>query len=419
MTLQELREKRKAKVTAMRALLDAAAEGDRDLTAEEQSSYAAMEADVDSLTGKIERLEALEEHESREAELDRVQPAAASGRRQIVGDGRAPKEFANFGEFVNAVRFNQNDQRLASLYAEMETSDGASGGFAVPTQFLGGLRQVDPTAAVVRPRANVIPAGSPPDTAVTMPALDQTSAENMYGGVEVSWIGEGATKPETDARLREVSLKPHEVAAHIVVTDKLLRNWQAANALLEQLLRGAITAAEDKAFLQGDGVAKPLGVVNAAALKTINRATANSVTFADLVKMDDELIGSAMSPVWVASKRLKSVLRQMEDTQGHLIWQGNAVPGEPETLLGYPIQFVERGPAKGTKGDLLLCDFGHYLIKDGSGPFVAASEHVHFKQNKTVIKAFWNVDGQPWLNAPVQGEDGQTYSPFVGLDVPA
>ena len=73
-------------------------------------------------------------------------------------------------------------------------------------------------------------------------------------------------------------------------------------------------------------------------------------------------------------------------------------------------------PALGSEGDLCLCDFSYYLIKDGSGPYVAASEHVYFKNNKTVIKAFWNVDGQAWMKEPLTLEDGSTQvSPFVFL----
>ncbi|MGD9644055.1 MAG: phage major capsid protein, partial [Elusimicrobiales bacterium] len=76
-------------------------------------------------------------------------------------------------------------------------------------------------------------------------------------------------------------------------------------------------------------------------------------------------------------------------------------------------------PALGSKGDLILVDFTYYLIKDGSGPFVAASEHVLFRQNKTVIKVFWNVDGKGWVNEPLTLEDGTTkVSPYVVLDVP-
>ena len=76
-------------------------------------------------------------------------------------------------------------------------------------------------------------------------------------------------------------------------------------------------------------------------------------------------------------------------------------------------------PQLGARGDLALVDLSYYLIKDGSGPFIASSEHVHFTTNKTVIKAFWNVDGAPWLNTPIVQENGDTQSPFVVLDVPS
>lgn len=68
----------------------------------------------------------------------------------------------------------------------------------------------------------------------------------------------------------------------------------------------------------------------------------------------------------------------------------------------------------------MLVDLTYYLIQDGSGPFVATSEHVYFAQNKTVIKTFQNVDGQPWLSEPIVGEGDttQTMSPFVILDTP-
>src|SRR5690606_4763560 len=124
----------------------------------------------------------------------------------------------------------------------------------VPMQFRSDIMQINPQAAIVRPRATVIPAGSPPDSAIIIPALDQTGSApaHMTGGVDVSWVEEGGLKPETDATFRQITLQPKEVAAHITVTDKMLRNWQASAAFLENQLRGAITRAEDFAFLTGN-----------------------------------------------------------------------------------------------------------------------------------------------------------------------
>jgi HK97 family phage major capsid protein len=104
---------------------------------------------------------------------------------------------------------------------------------------------------------------------------------------------------------------------------------------------------------------------------------------------------------------------------GRPLWVPSMREGEPGTLLGRPAIMSDRNPQLGSLGDLWYGDLSQYLIKDGSGPFVAASEHVLFKQNKTMIKIFWNVDGSHWLTAPFQLENGYLTSPFVALDVPS
>lgn len=438
MTLEELRARRAQAVAEMRALIAAAEKDDgRDLTDEEVATYDGLKAEVDKLDGKIDRLEDLE---GREATLDAVARPAAARQQRLARPGGDPaaREFETLGEFMYAVRFRPGDQRLSNLYQEFEQDGaaaeqsmgvGSEGGFAVPTQFRPALLEVSPQDSIIRPRATVIPAGSPPDSAVTMPALDQTgdTPGNVYGGVEVSWIGEGAAKPETDATLREITLAPHEVAGHIKVTDKLLRNWQAAGPLLERLLRGAVRSAEDDVFYKGNGIAKPLGVINSGAAYVVNRAGANLISRADINAMTARILMRGGMPAWIASQSVMPQLQNLRNDigspptgDGALVWNPDARDNAGNQVLGgRPILWHNRAPQLGTKGDLALVDLSYYLIKDGSGPFVAASEHVHFTSNKTVIKIFYNVDGQPWLTAPFKEENGYEVSPFVVLDVPA
>lgn len=429
-SLTALRQQRAGLVDQMRAMLATAAEdSDRDLTADETTAYDALQAQVTALDARIARLSGFA---ATEAVGGETVPAAARGNSVTVPNGpHARNEFESLGEFMHAVRFNQNDVRLTyvegvsdtgEIGAEMRMDNDTQGGFMIPPQLRQTIMSVAPQDALVRPLANVIPAGSPPDAGITMPALDQsgTNPSNMFGGVEVAWIGEGDEKPETDATLKSITLTPHEVAGVITVTDKLLRNWQAASAFLENLLRGAVNQAEDYAFLRGSGVHQPLGAINAPATKFINRTTANTIVYADVLAMVSRLLmRGGQAPVWSMPQEMLPKLATMTDPEGHYIWQANARDGMAGTLMGYPVRWNNRSPSAGTKGDVLLADWSQYLIKDGSGPFVAASEHVLFKQNKTVVKIFWNVDGAPWLHAPIKEENGWEVSPFVGLDVPA
>jgi len=107
----------------------------------------------------------------------------------------------------------------------------------------------------------------------------------------------------------------------------------------------------------------------------------------------------------------------MKDDAGSLVWAPSARDQAPNILLGYPIYICNRLPGLGSRGDLCLVNLSYYAIKDGSGPFFAASEHVYFASNKTVFKIFWNVDGQSLLREPIPLERSSTntVSPFMIL----
>jgi HK97 family phage major capsid protein len=453
MTLAEMRAARQEAIAAMRALIDAAAADSRtSLNEAEAATYAEHEATVTALATDIARLETLEglEAHSREtrpaASRGQSGGAAPAGGRTTAAPGpEAVREFENFGEFMASVRFNPNDSRLSSLFsenvgagtnidpasAEMRMSEGASGGFMVPEQFRTTIMMIEGSPAIVRPRATVIPAGSPPDSSITIPVLDQSTDGNegddnfngahVFGGVTVQWIAEGDEKPESDTpEIAQIKLEPHEIAGHITVTDKLLRNWGAAGPFLEGRLRDAVWQTEDYAAFRGDGIGKPLGIDNSGVTLRVNRAQAGTITYRDLVAMEGRILMRAgMDPVWVISQSVLGAIRLLKDDEGKFIFVENARDGMGRTLLGYPVIINNRRPILGKPGDIGLYVFGAYLIKDGSGPFVAASEHVKFTQNKTVIKIFWNVDGQPWMKEPFKEENLYEVSPFVQLDVPA
>ena len=84
--------------------------------------------------------------------------------------------------------------------------------------------------------------------------------------------------------------------------------------------------------------------------------------------------------------------------------------------MGYPVVYSQRSPALGTTGDLMFCDLSKYLIKDGAPLAIGINPYLYYLNNQSVIRAFWNVDGQPWLKGPILSEDGVTLlSPFIVL----
>jgi len=409
--LKPLFDKRAGFVQERVALLDKVIGEARGLTDEERAEQERLAVEMHTMDELITLAKAT---------VDLPRDGCPCGEPQATGE-----ELRDFGEFLQLARFSPNDSRLQyrerpkdGEKRQLSMGVGAAGGFLVPEQFGPLLAPITPQDAVIRPRATVIPAGDPPDSAITFPALDQSGARGVHSGVAVVWIAEAHVKPETDPAFLDVKLEPHEVAAHVIISDKLLRNAPAAGALVSTILRRAIISAEDQAFLTGTGIGQPLGIVGHAATVTVARAGGvNTVTYADLVAMYSVAkFGGRLA--WVASPTTLPQLLGLIDpgAGGTIMWQPNAREGAPGTLMGFPLIINERSPVLGARGDLMLVDLAYYLIKDGSPLTIAMSEHVRFTSNQTIIKAFWNVDGQPWLTTPLLLEDGVSLvSPFVEL----
>ncbi len=407
--IEQLKRKRNERLEEAKSVLERAQTEVRPMTEEERKTYDQRKQEVEGLDQTIEEQQKLQELEMR--------GGGNSVDEQIENSG-----FRSLGEWAQVALTNPGDPRLREVRTEageieMGTpGEGTSAGLLIPPQYSTDLMQVSPQEAIVRPRATVFPPdGQHPDSSMQMPVLDQTDDENMYGGVEVDWISEGEEKHKTDTSFYSVTLTPKEVAAFIEVTDQALRNSAQLETLIRDTLRRAIIAGEDKEFLRGTGSGKPQGILESDARKSVARVEDDNVTYEDLVNMFAKVhFGGDL--VWVISQSLLPKLMRLKDEADQLIWMPNAREGSPGNLLGLPVYLNQRSPGLGDEGDIMLCDFSYYLIKDGFGLAIAASEHVQFKKNRTIIKAFKLVDGKPWLKKPLYGEDGEEYSPFVTLD---
>lgn len=429
--LKALLDRKNALLAKCKAILEAAEAAARLLTSDEEAQIKAAREEIAQVKSQIELVQGFADDEAA-AKTEQQQPAplaaaAKTARTSTAPGPEAKKEFESLEDFMTACISNPNDQRLEyrEYKSEQSFGTGAKGGFAIPRQFLPQVRSIDPEEALVRPRATVIPAGNPPDAEVTFPALDQeptaAGANQVYAGVTVEKIEEGGLKPETDFNLRQISLQPHEIAARIPMTDKLLRNWQAASNWATLLLRRALNAFEDVQFLTGNGIGGPDGVIDSGAAYAVNRAVANQVALADVKAMFARFKGNEANAVWRCSwSTWMQFLNMVGDGGGATnIINVDRSTGNV-TIYGIPLKRHERLRTLGQRGDLLLADFSEYLIKDGSGPLVEVGFATgQWERNKRSIKITFNVDGKPWLTKPYRNEENFEVSPFVVLDVPA
>ncbi|MBA7569370.1 hypothetical protein ES708_11109 [subsurface metagenome] len=404
-------------------ILDQAVNDNRELTAAERGKMNTFQRTVDSYEEQI--MEA-QEIERQRAGIPSGQPKPTMQTGDLspglIIPGSRAENFgfletgyqtahSNFGQFVQDCRWADfRDNR------GFQMNIGAEGGYWVPEQFIKDVLMPTPENSIVRVRATVLPANiDAPDSKVGIPALDSEEGGYM-GGVKLYWLAEGGEKPEISAKLYLITLEPHEMAAHTIVTDKLLRNDAgAASAFLERIFRIAVFDEEDYQFLCGDGVGKPLGILSSKCKIEVLRNTTSTFKFADVAAMLSKFTYDSWGRgVWVINASVLPQLIMMVDEGNHRVYVGaDPSKGLPPTI---PTVFTGRTPILGSLGDVMLCDFSYYLIRTGSGPFVQASEHFKFTENKTVVRTFYNVDGSPWLKAPITLRDGITkVSPFVIL----
>jgi len=393
-----------------KALLDKAINAERLLTDDEEAENKRLAAEIDKMDKLIRYARSLPENSG-----TAFKDINSDGERVLENRGFRHSGYCTshrtLTDFIVALR---NGDPSIHESRDMSMGGGAAvGGALVPEQFLGTVLKIDSEAALVRSRARII-RSEPPDIATTIPALNQAGGNGEFGGIEVQWIAEAAAKPQTEPELREIKLEPQEVAAHVVVADKLLRNAPECELFLSTTLTSALLAAEDQACLNGSGIGQPLGVLGHPGTIQVPRAGAGAIAFADFANMLAALHPDSLSrAVWCISQSAMAQVTTLVDGNNNLIFVGrDASKGLPPTILGVPVRFTGRLPVLGAPGDVLLADFSGYILKQGSGPYVKLSDGPRFVSNQSIIKAWYCVDGQPWLTGPLLLADGVTNVSF-------
>ncbi len=299
-----------------------------------------------------------------------------------------------------------------------------AGGYTVPPDYRQELMALMAEDTFIRPRAFVMPMGS---ATMQLPYLDVTTVQSagvspLFGGVQMYWTAEAQTRTETEPQFKQMELKAWELSGYSVSSNVLLQDSIAGlEKFLLTLFARAIAWFEEYAFLQGNGAGKPLGVLNAPAAVSLNRAGANLVQFADVAGLWAKLLPQSWGKaVWAFSPSVVPQLLQLKDGSNRAIFISidQGITKTPNwSLLGRPAFPTEKLPALGTRGDLILIDPSLYVIGDRMSIEIAASEHVNFLKNQMTWRTVQRVDGQPWLDKPVTLQDGATQvSPFVVLN---
>jgi HK97 family phage major capsid protein len=255
---------------------------------------------------------------------------------------------------------------------------------------------------------------------MTFNAIDETSrvVGSRWGGVTGYWLNEAGTKTASKPTFRQVELKLWKVAALCVATDELLEDAGALAAWLQQTVPLELKFKVEDAIVNGDGVGKPLGIMNSGALRTIS----SRVDAAEIDAVDIGNMWAARAPeyndyVWLVNPRAFPQLLNLSIGNQPVFLGAGGMSGLPyNQLLGRPMFETEYNAALGTVGDIILMSPSAYpMIEKSGGVQSASSIHVYFTTDETAFRFVYRVGGAPsWYTTRTE-KDATTTSPFVVL----
>lgn len=230
-------------------------------------------------------------------------------------------------------------------------------------------------------------------------------------GAAAAWATETGARTETTApSLSLLEFPAGELYAMPAATQTLLEDAYAdIDEWLADEVETVFSAQESAAFISGDGIGKPSGLLSATIVADASHAWGQigSVPgdFA-VANAADQLIDLIYAPKsqyrangrFVMNRRTVSEVRKLKDGAGSYIWQPGT-GGEPATVFGYPVTEIEDMPDIGLgQAAIAFGDFRRgYLIVDRQGarvlrdPF-SAKPYVLFYTTKRVGGGIQNFD---------------------------
>ena len=341
----EMRENRKKAWEAAKAFVETKRDKDGLLSEEDAKTYAEMEKKVQAYAAEIERMERME---AMEAEMNR--PVNTPIVTKPVSDKQMPEKKGRAADAYKAAMLDalrSGFKRVSNVLQEGVDTDG---GYLVPEEYDNRLIDVLDEENIMRKLGTRITTSGEHkiNIAATKPAA--------------SWIEEGGALSFGDATFEQILMDAHKLHVAIKVTEELLYDnaFGLENYIITQFGK-ALANAEEDAFLNGDGVGKPLGLFAASGGGQI----AETLTAA--VKADDiiNLVYALKRPYrknasFIMNDKNIAAIRKLKDNNGAYIWQPSAQAGEPDRLFGYPVHTSAYAP----EDAIAFGDYKYYNIGD-------------------------------------------------------
>ena len=340
-----------------------------------QTAFAQFKAEHSK---QLEEVKAGRSGADQEAKLEKIN-SALSGLQKEVEDAHTKIAAGQMGGPGAALRdkeytdsFNAH-MRKGDVQAALNKGVAEEGGFLTPVEWDRTITDKLRDESPMRQLAQVQPTSK----------AGWSKLFNM-GGTASGWVGETDARPETATPvLASLGFGHGEIYAQPAATQQLLDDSEInIETWLATEVQAEFAEQEGLAFISGDGVKKPAGILtyvtggaNAAkhpfgAIKAINSGAAAEISSDAVLDLIYGLPKKYRQNAQFLTNNLTiAKLRKLKDGDGNYLWQPSAQAGQPATFHGYGLAEDENMPDVAANAlPMLFGDFKRgYLIIDRMG----------------------------------------------------
>ena len=349
---------------------------------------------MEGINNQIKSLESLAKQSQENSEP--VYDGILHGKSKTPKEGKGgdDKPFASIGEQLVAIyNFRKNhveDKRLQQVNNAVLGANegiGADGGFAIQTDFAGAILE---SAVQMSPLLNRLDRYTCSSAANSMRwiSADETDVStSVFGGVQMFWAAEGATVAASKPQFREIKMDLEKMMGFLYCTDEMLQDAAFMTGFASTGFALAADRLLTDAVIAGDGVGKPLGLINSKALITVAKEqsqTAGTFVGNNAVKMQASAMPKKRNRlVWLMHPDVEEQLPLLDIKSGDeskFLWnpEGGLGAFDTQRVLNKPVLFEDSCSALGNKGDVMLVDPFQYILLAKGAAKQDWSIHVEF-----------------------------------------
>lgn len=378
--MQTLLEQRRKALEDARSIYSCVDGENRQPTNDERTALDKAFADIDAINARIE-------DEKRFDALDAVE----CGELAVVDSKKEYRDALN-----NYLRTGKAETR-----AMVEGID-PNGGYLVPDEEYNNLliRGLDDTCHI---RSLATKFQLSQAKSLGFPSFDTDL--NDY-----EFTSEIASAPEdTSMRFGKREFVPHDFRKLVKISRNLITDSKVdpVSLVLERLAyKRAVT--EEKAYLTGDGINKPLGIFTASAggistSRDVSTSNTTSAVTADGLKNAKYALKQgyrdSKSCRWIFHPDIVKQIALLKSSDNHYYWEDSLTGNDPSKLFGIPVLESAFAPNTCTTGLYVgaLGDFSKYWIVDVARTSLQMMYEVYAVTNQIGVIGGFATDGMPVL----------------------